>query len=187
MTAIVAVAVSGIIGLEYYTFKPEFCGLCHTIKKSDEFWAQSRHKDVKCVDCHYAPGKGSFLKTEFKRIRQVFINLTTDAEAEMVKNPLRVNDFGCATSKCHQKEKFPDRKAKFTEKVPLTHKPHQDRTIEAKILNCGTCHSYVKAETYFDVTEEPCYLCYGLNHIYEVYLNYFLRGGIDSSLLDAGF
>ena len=171
LTAIAVLAVSAIAGTEYYTSRPEFCGLCHTTEKPDDFWVKSGHKDVQCVDCHYVAGKGGLLKTEFKAMGQVLPGFSTYAEAEPVKGKLPVSDFGCATSECHQKEKYTDRKAAFTENVPLTHKPHEDRTIESRNIRCGTCHSYMKAEKHSEATEETCYLCYGLNHMYEVLIN----------------
>ena len=176
LTAVIILAVSAIAGTEYYTSRPEFCGLCHTTEKPDDFWVKTGHEGVKCADCHYKTGKEGFLKAKLKTAGQVFTSFATYAEAETVQKPLRINEFGCAASECHQKEKYTDRKAVFTDNVPLTHKPHEDRTMEGRTISCGTCHSYFKAEKKREASEEACYLCYGLNHIFKVFYELIYKG-----------
>ncbi len=171
LTAIVALAVSGIAGSEYYASRPQFCGLCHTMEKPNDFWIKSGHEDVKCVDCHYITGKGGFLKSKFKEAGQVFTHFSTYAKAEVVKKPLQFKKTGCSASNCHQREKLVDKKAGFTEDVPFTHKPHKDKVIKGQSLRCNTCHSEVKAEKSLEAAEEACYLCYGLFHISEVFFS----------------
>jgi trimethylamine-N-oxide reductase cytochrome c-type subunit TorC len=171
LTAVVILAVSAIAGTEYYTSRPEFCSLCHTTEKPDDFWVKSGHKGVECADCHYSAGQAGLLKAELKAVGEVLPGFSTYAEAETDKGKLLINDFSCATSECHQKERYTDRNAAFTENVPLTHKPHEDRTIDGRKIRCGTCHSYMKAEKHFDVSEEACYLCYGSDHVFKVFLN----------------
>ena len=171
LTVVVVLAVSAIAGTEYYTSRPEFCGSCHTAEKPDDFWIKSGHEDVRCADCHYITGKVGFLKAKLEAAGHVFTSFATYAEAETVQKPLLINNFSCAISECHQKEKYTDRNAVFTENVPLTHKPHEDTTIEGRKIRCDRCHSNIKAEKHFEVTEEACYLCYGLDHVFKVISN----------------
>jgi nitrate/TMAO reductase-like tetraheme cytochrome c subunit len=171
---VVVFAVSALAGSEYFTSQPEFCGSCHTIKKSNDSWAESGHRDVKCVDCHFAPGKESILEAKLRGVEHLFASLFPDAEAIAeaieVRGPSKVSNLGCTTSQCHPGEKFLNRKIDYAENVPFTHKPHDDRIIEGKTLNCGTCHLNVKADDNYTISKETCYLCEGLNHILEVYL-----------------
>ena len=81
----------------------------------------------------------------------------------------KVSNLGCTTSQCHLGEIFLHEKVDLTENVPLTHKPHDDRIIEGKSLNCGTCHLNVKSDEDYTVSQETCYFCNGLKHIIEVY------------------
>ena len=169
ITVVAALAVSGIVGSEYYTSQPGFCGLCHTMKKPYDSWAQSGHMDVKCVDCHFAPGKESILKARFRVLEHISASLLPNAEAIEVRGPSKVSNLGCTTSQCHPGEKFLNRKIDFAENVPFTHRPHEDMIIEGKTLNCGTCHFDVKSDKNYTVSREACYLCNGLNHIIDVY------------------
>ena len=168
LAAMIVFAVSGIIGSEYYAARPEFCGLCHTSKKPFDSWAKSGHRDVKCVDCHFAPGKESFLKAGFRGLEHLFASLSPDAEAIEVRVPSKVSSLGCATSQCHPAKKFLNRKIDSAENVPFTHKPHEDRIIEGAALNCGTCHFNMTLDKDHAVSREACYLCLALTHILKV-------------------
>ncbi len=169
-TLIAALAVSGIVGSEYYTAQPQFCGSCHnTIEKSYDSWTKSGHEDVKCIDCHFAPGKKSFIKARVAILEELYQNFAVTAEAEVIHYPFKAINRGCTTSECHPKEKPLYRKVNFAENIPKTHKPHKNLIIEGKILNCGTCHSNVKSGEDYTSSQEACYLCNGLNHILEIY------------------
>lgn len=171
----VAVTISVIAGSEYYTSQPQFCSSCHTTMKNPyDSWAKSGHMDIKCVDCHFVPGKESIMEAKLKGVEHLYASLFPDAEAIAeaieVRGPSKVSSLSCTTSQCHPGEKFLNRKIDSAENVPFTHKPHDDRIIEGKTLNCGTCHSDVKADENYTISKETCYFCEGLNHILEVYL-----------------
>ncbi len=173
ITVVAALAVSGIAGSEYYTSQPGFCGLCHTMEKPYDSWAKSGHMDVKCVDCHFAPGKESFLKARYRGAEHLFASLFPNAEATAEAIEVQVlskeSNLDCSTSQCHPKEKFVYGKVNLAENAPVTHKPHEDRIIEGKTLNCGSCHFNVKLDENYAVSQEPCFFCNGLKHILEVY------------------
>ena len=169
LTVIIGVAISGIVGSEYYAAGPQFCGLCHTPEKPYDSWAKSGHMDVKCVDCHFAPGKESFLKAGYRGAEHLFAILSPDAEAQEVQVSSKASNLGCTTSQCHAGETSLHEKIDLAKNVPLTHKPHNDRIIEGKSLNCGICHLNVKADEDYTVSRKTCYLCNGINHILEVY------------------
>lgn len=170
LVVITVIAVSGIIGAEYYTSQSQFCGSCHTTMKNPyELWAESGHKDVQCVDCHFAAGKESFLKAGYSGAEQLFALLSPDVEAIEFQVSSKVNNLGCTTSQCHIGERFVYGKINTAENVPFTHKPHDEGIIEGKILNCGTCHFDLKSDKNHVVTQKTCYLCEGLNHIFEAY------------------
>lgn len=166
-------AVSGLAGTEYYTSQPEFCGLCHTVEKPFDSWAKSGHEDANCVDCHFAPGKESILEANLRGIEQVFEAVFPDAEATAevgeVQIQSKASSISCSTSQCHPGKKSLNRRINSAENVPFTHKPHNDGIIEGKTLNCGTCHTEVKAAEDYAVSSVTCYFCNGFNHILEVY------------------
>src|SRR5690242_7727803 len=50
---LVLVAMAG-----WYTSRPKFCRSCHIMEPYYDSWAVSKHKDVSCIECHFAPGIG---------------------------------------------------------------------------------------------------------------------------------
>jgi len=160
LAVIVVITVSGIIGAEYYTSRPSFCGSCHIMKNYYESWKKDKHseKDITCVDCHYPPGEKHALKSKFKGLGQLFTYLGTGTN--VVRTPAKVSDLSCKTSECHPEEKFMDKKIQYTEKIPYIHNTHKDKTIEGQSLHCDTCHQHVKTESHFEVPKVACYLCH---------------------------
>ena len=164
----VAVTVSVIAGSEYYTSQQGFCGLCHTMEKPFESWAESGHEDVKCVDCHFAPGKESFLTAKLRGLKHFFAFLFSSADAAEDQKLSKISTPGCTTSGCHIGEKLTDSKVNHADNMPSTHKPHEDRIIEGATLNCGTCHYDMESDKDHAVYREACYLCFALTHILKV-------------------
>ncbi len=154
---------SAVIGMEYYTGRPAFCGSCHIKKKPYDTWKKSKHseKNVRCVDCHYAPGEKTTLKAKFKSLGQLFSYLATGDKE--VRKKAWIHDESCTTSKCHPKDKFFEKEYKYTEKVTFVHKTHEEKTIEGQVPHCNTCHQHVTAGKHFEVPSEACYLCHFKN------------------------
>lgn len=124
-------------------------------------WEKSKHREVSCVKCHYAPGKEHSVKAKLKGLSQVFSYLAT--EDSEVRRKTAIDDLSCITSNCHPIENFQNKKVKFTEKVPFVHKTHEDKTIEGQKLHCNTCHLHVKFDRHFEVPKEACFLCHFKN------------------------
>ena len=161
LSVIVILVISGIISTEYYTSQPEFCSSCHIMKNFYDSWAISKHNDVKCVVCHYAPGAKFDVDANFKGLRQIFTYFSTDGRD--LRMPTQVRDRSCMTSECHPEENFLNKQVKFTEKVPYIHKTHEDKTIEGQKLHCDTCHQSIRTGKHFEVSKEICFLCHFKN------------------------
>ncbi|MBI5663791.1 MAG: NapC/NirT family cytochrome c [Nitrospirae bacterium] len=163
LAAVVIIIVSGIIGAEFYTSQPSFCGSCHIMKKYYNQWTKDKHgeKGVACVECHYAPGEHGTLTAKFKGLGQLFTYL--GSKDALVRKPAKVNDASCLTSECHPREKFADKKLNFAKKIPYVHKTHFDKTVEGQALHCATCHQHVRGERHFQVPVVACYLCHFKN------------------------
>jgi len=159
----VSITIAGIIGSEWYTGQPEFCGSCHIMKKYYKQWSNDKHskEGVACVDCHYAPGERQSIKAKFGGLRHLFTYLSID-EKEVRKAPI-VSDLSCTASECHPKQKLEEKKVKFTKKIPYIHKTHFDKKIEGQKLHCDTCHQHVTGEKHFQVPKEVCFLCHFKN------------------------
>lgn len=160
LVMLIIAAVAGLYTAEHYTAQPQFCGSCHIMKKYYNQWVKDKHgeKGVACVECHYAPGEHGTLTAKFKGLGQLFTYL--GSKDKLVRKPAVVNDSSCLTADCHPKEKFADKKLKFTEKIPYIHKTHFDKTIEGQTLHCATCHQHVTPDKHFEVPVMACYLCH---------------------------
>jgi hypothetical protein len=156
--------VVGLVGSEWYTSQPDFCGSCHIMKRYYNQWARDKHgeKGIACVECHYAPGTKITPMAKFKGLGQLFTYLAT--KEKTVQKVAKVPDISCTTSQCHPKnEEFLTKKVKFTENIPYVHKTHEDKTIEGQKLHCDTCHQHITGEKHFQVPAVACYLCHFKN------------------------
>ncbi len=155
--------IAGIVGLEWYTGQPEFCGSCHIMKRYYASWEKDKHakEGVACVDCHYAPGERHTIKAKFTGLRHLFTYLSI--EDKEVRKPPIVSDLSCTASECHPKQELKEKKVKFTEKIPYIHKTHFDKKIEGQELHCDTCHQHVTREKHFQVPKVACFLCHFKN------------------------
>jgi len=158
---LILLAASTIVASEYYTTQPAFCNSCHIMQKPYNSWKKSNHKEVSCLKCHYAPGKGRSLKAKLKGLSQVFSYLAT--KEREVRKRTAIDDSSCITLSCHPAEKLQAKKVQFTEKVPFVHQTHEDKTIEGQKLHCNTCHLHVKIDRHFEVPKEICFLCHFKN------------------------
>jgi nitrate/TMAO reductase-like tetraheme cytochrome c subunit len=155
---IIAFVITGVFTAEHYTSLPEFCGSCHIMKKAHKSWEESKHRNVKCVECHYAPGESHALKAKFKGLGQLFTYLAT--EENKVRKPTVINDLSCMTAKCHPQQKLKEDKMIYKERIYYIHKTHFDQTIEGQKLHCDTCHQHVTPERHFQVPKVACFLCH---------------------------
>lgn len=158
---LVIIAVSGILTAEYYTSRPSFCGSCHIMHKPYNSWKKSEHRNVACVDCHYAPGEHHTIKAKFKGLSQSLSYFAT-GENE-VRRKAWIKDISCMTSKCHPDHQNQEKKIKYTEKIVYIHKTHFDKKIEGQEMHCNTCHLHVSADKHFEVPKTACFLCHFKN------------------------
>jgi nitrate/TMAO reductase-like tetraheme cytochrome c subunit len=155
------IAVLVIGTSEWYTAQPTFCGSCHIMQKAHKSWEKSKHKNVKCVECHYAPGESHAMKAKFKGLGQLFTYLATE-EGE-VRKPAVINDLSCMTAECHPQQKLKEDKVSYNKRIYYIHKTHFDQTIEGQKLHCDTCHQHVTPGLHFQVPREACFLCHFKN------------------------
>ncbi len=159
LTAFLSVIM--LYGMEYYTSQPSFCGSCHIMRKPFNSWEKSKHRNVKCVECHYAPGEHHTVKAKFRGLSQTFSYFAT--EEEKVRQKAWINDASCTTANCHPDQKMKGEMVRFRENVIYIHKTHFDKTIEGQELHCNTCHQHVSEDKHFEVSKEACFLCHFKN------------------------
>lgn len=158
----IVLALSLPLGFEYYSSQPGFCGSCHIMKKYYQTWDNSKHRNIACVDCHYAPGEQHTITAKFKGMSQLFSYLASPGSA--VRKRAFIDDQSCVTAKCHpMDEKLATKKITYTEDVSYVHKTHFDKTIEGQKLHCATCHTHVSSKEHFKVSKETCFLCHFKN------------------------
>ena len=66
LAALVSVGGGGTYVMMEVTTKPQFCRSCHIMEPYVDSWADSSHKNVTCVDCHYEPGLLETFEGKFK-------------------------------------------------------------------------------------------------------------------------
>ncbi|MDP2644470.1 MAG: hypothetical protein Q8P24_05995, partial [Desulfobacterales bacterium] len=151
-----------------------FCGSCHIltypeiIKEQTALWKNSRHNQVGCVKCHYAPEKspraGSETAAKHLPIQppEHFTHLKLGGP--IVQTRPRIDDATCMSADCHGKagDDFKTRKIKFTAKVNFVHEPHFAAANQVGGLKpgCTTCHQHETNQKKFEVTPTTCFLCH---------------------------
>jgi len=118
------------VGTEYYTSRPHFCGSCHIMHPYYDGWSKDVHSEeanVRCVDCHYAPGEQHTLRAKFRGLSQVTSYFSGRAGAGRPK--AHVNDASCMTSGCHNPDEFMTKEHKMGN-VTFTHTKHLDPESE---------------------------------------------------------
>ncbi len=166
---LVVIVVVAVFSVESYTARPQFCGTsCHIMDKPYKSWQNDKHgnagkEEIRCVDCHYAPGEKMTLHAKFKGLGQLFTYLST--EDKEVRRATHIADISCSTAKCHPSEKFMDKKLIYgkEKKVKFVHKTHYDKTIPGQEMHCTTCHVKASDEKHFEVPKEQCYICHFRN------------------------
>lgn len=104
------VAGLGLVGAEYYTSQPKFCGTCHVMDPYYESWSHDPHGakvGVKCVDCHYAPGEQHTIKAKFKGLSQVASYFSGRYGSGRPR--AHVADASCMRSGCHAGQAFSEK------------------------------------------------------------------------------
>lgn len=93
---------AGLVGAEFYTARPQFCGTCHIMESYYLSWSRDVHgvkTSARCVDCHYAPGEQHTVKAKFKGLSQVTSYFSGRYGASRPR--AHVSDASCLTAPCH--------------------------------------------------------------------------------------
>jgi len=101
---LVVVATMVVVGAEYYTSQPTFCGSCHIMDPYYESWHNDVHSSTDqgqayCVDCHYAPGQQHTFEAKFRGLSQAASYFSGRSGAGRPK--AHVRDNSCLRSGCH--------------------------------------------------------------------------------------
>ena len=97
----------GLVGAEYYTSRPQFCGTCHVMDPYFKSWSRDEHSykhGARCVDCHYAPGEQHTIKAKFKGLSQLASYFSGRYGAARPR--AHVSDASCLTAPCHGDRKY---------------------------------------------------------------------------------
>ncbi len=124
----------GVGGAEYYTGTPDFCGSCHVMDPYYESWTADMHGrrlDVRCVDCHYAPGERHTFMAKFKGLSQAVSYFSGRSGGSRPR--AHVSDDSCLTSKCHGDGGFKETKLDIgTRRTEIREVAGQQVEIERK-------------------------------------------------------
>jgi nitrate/TMAO reductase-like tetraheme cytochrome c subunit len=139
----------------WYTSRPEFCNSCHIMEPYYKSWQESSHKDVSCIECHFAPGAGGKLRGKMLGLVQLAKYVTQSAGP---RPSAEVPDASCLRSGCHEKRLLSGRVEYHG--VHFDHTPHLGELRRGKQLRCTSCHSQIVQGQHMAVTASTCFLCH---------------------------
>lgn len=154
--AAVVVTVVALTVMVEATSQPGFCVSCHFMKPYFDSWHLSKHKDVKCIECHIPPGVGGTVKAKF-----IALSMVVDYWTGVYKRSkpwAEIDDGSCLRGGCHE-----TRLLKGTENfkgVTFDHTPHLTKTRRDRQLRCTSCHGQIVQGEHITVTEGTCFLCH---------------------------
>lgn len=133
--------------------KPAFCGSCHVMAPYYESWVTSSHANIKCVDCHIAPG----LTAEFEKKYEAMAMVARYFTGTYGTRPwAEIDDAACL--ECHQRRLLVGREV-FGD-ILFDHGPHLTELRRGKRLRCTSCHSQIVQGSHIAVTQTTCTLCH---------------------------
>ena len=155
--AAIVLGLVGSIGFYKYSTSPHFCNSCHIMKPYYDAWKTSKHKDVACVKCHYAPGKAQdILWQKFQAMSQVVKYVTRTYSSRPFAE---IKDSACLRDGCHSKRLL-EGKVSFGKGITFDHRPHLQEVRRGRQLRCVSCHSQLVVGRHIEVTLDTCYLCH---------------------------
>jgi nitrate/TMAO reductase-like tetraheme cytochrome c subunit len=154
LTLFLLLLVLGTVGFQY-SANPKFCITCHYMQPYYDSWQHSSHKDVRCVDCHYAPGIQNEFHKKFEALNQVTRYITRQYGT---RPATQVEDASCLRSGCHEVRLLRG-KVKFND-VEFDHMPHLTRFRRVTQLRCTSCHAQMVQGQHMTVTESTCFTCH---------------------------
>jgi nitrate/TMAO reductase-like tetraheme cytochrome c subunit len=158
----IILATIGAVGFIEYSGQPSFCRKCHVMEPYYQSWATSTHNDVKCIECHYAPGLRAEAMGKFQAANQV-VKYVTGAYG--TKPWAEIEDAACLRSGCHSLRKVegvvsysPGQHSNVI--VRFDHTQHLGELRRGKQLRCTSCHSQIVQGNHLAVTPQTCNLCH---------------------------
>ena len=152
---VVIAGAIGAVGFIEYSAQPNFCLNCHVMEPYYESWATSSHKDVKCIECHYAPGIKAEAMGKLQAANQV-VKYVTGSYG--LRPWAEIDDAACLRSGCHTERLLEGEVDYFG--VRFDHAHHLGELRQGKQLRCTSCHSQIVQGSHIAVTPTACYLCH---------------------------
>jgi hypothetical protein len=154
IVVVIAVTIGAVAFVEY-SAQPGFCTNCHIMEPYYVSWATSSHSDVKCIECHYAPGIKAEAMGKLQAANQV-VKYVTGAYG--LQPWAEIDDAACLRSGCHTERKLEG--VVEYQGVVFDHTQHLGELRRGKELRCTSCHSQIVQGDHIAVTETTCYLCH---------------------------
>ena len=153
--AFIALMVLMVFLAGCYTSRPQFCNSCHIMEPYYRSWQASAHKNVSCIECHFAPGFGGELRGKMLGLVQLAKYVTKTQGPRPVAD---VPDASCLRSGCHETRLLSGR-VDF-HGIPFDHTPHLGESRRGIKLRCTSCHSQIVQGEHIEVTPSTCFLCH---------------------------
>lgn len=142
-----------------YTSRSDFCRSCHIMEPYYESWKASSHKDVPCIECHFAPGFGGKLRGKMLGLVQLAKYVTSSAGS---RPAAEIPDASCLRMGCHETRLLSGREV--YRGINFDHTPHLGGERRGIQLRCTSCHSQiVQGQEHMAVTLSTCFLCHFKN------------------------
>ena len=155
--SIIVLSLAGLGGVVHYSETPSFCRSCHIMEPYYKAWNDSKHKNVKCVECHYPPAQPkTLLWKKFQAFSQVAKYVTRTYSS---KPFAEVDDSSCLRSGCHS-TRLLEGKIRTKGGINFDHRPHLTEVRRGRKLRCTSCHGQVMVGNHIEVTYDTCYLCH---------------------------
>lgn len=151
-----AFVVGSIVSVEV-TSQSFFCGTCHIMRPYHQSWAESSHRDVKCVECHIPPGAAHFIDAKLNGLGQVVDDVL---DRTSTKPSASVEDFACQRSGCHGPAAGGNLDPTTERLYRFKHEKHLGLEYKGIEIHCTTCHSHVKGDQHFQVNTNVCVTCH---------------------------
>jgi nitrate/TMAO reductase-like tetraheme cytochrome c subunit len=140
LVLLLVVGAVGLVGADYYTTRPNFCGTCHVMDPYFESWSRDLHGarlGVLCVDCHYAPGERFTIHAKFKGLSQVASYFSGRYGAGRPR--AHVADESCLVSGCHGERSF------MSKLLPIGEPRMEGRVVDGvtpEVMRAPTVHFF---------------------------------------------
>ena len=146
---------AGTVGFVEYSARPSYCKSCHNMVPYYNSWAQSSHRNVPCIQCHFAPGIRAEAMGKFKAANQLVKYITGTYG---MKPWAEISDAACLRSGCHSERKVEG--VVMYRGVRFDHTKHLGELRRGKQLRCTSCHSQIVQGDHVAVTQTTCILCH---------------------------